>query len=69
MFFIEPSIFTQISGSQRMRRSKRLNYELESKRRAVTTQSQQLFSALNLRNATNLLRRAHLQHALGGEIS
>jgi hypothetical protein len=69
MVFIEPSIFTQIGGAQPMRRSKQLDYELESKWRLATVQIRQLFSALNLRNATNLLRSAHLQHALGGEIS
>jgi hypothetical protein len=36
MVFIEPSIFTQIGGSQSMRRSKQLDYELESRRRAST---------------------------------
>jgi hypothetical protein len=33
MVFIEPSIFTQIGGSQPTRRSKQLDYELESKSR------------------------------------
>jgi hypothetical protein len=42
MVFIEPSIFTRIGGSQPMCRSKQLDYELESKRRAVTAQGQQL---------------------------
>jgi hypothetical protein len=43
MVFIEPSIFTQIGGSQPMRRSKQFDYELENKRRAMTVQSRQLF--------------------------
>jgi hypothetical protein len=43
MVFIEPSISTQIGGSQPMRRSKQFDYELESKRRAMVAQSQQLF--------------------------
>jgi hypothetical protein len=43
MVFIEPSISIQIGGSQPIRRSKRLDYELESEWRAATAQSQQLF--------------------------
>jgi hypothetical protein len=31
MVFIEPSIFTEIGGPHSMRRSKQLDYELESK--------------------------------------
>jgi hypothetical protein len=43
MVFIEPSILIQIGGAQPMRRSKQFDYELESKRRVMTGQSQPLF--------------------------
>jgi hypothetical protein len=68
-FSSKPPSFTEIGGARRMGRSKQLDYELESKRRAEAAQGQSSPSILNLRNATNLLRIAHLQHALGGEIS
>jgi hypothetical protein len=42
MVFIEPSISTRIGGSQPTRRSKHLDYELESKQGAVTAQGPQL---------------------------